>query len=184
MVEAQAKAKEKKGAEATKYHPDLCSITALHARSRLPPEKFLDPDGQHAFDPWQMSSVDELKCLAYIKDHANRWLRHNRCQLSRVYPKKTRVDSSNMLPHPMWDVGCALVALNYHMTTAGQPPFGGHHSPVAAYHAENRRFLVLDCWPQTEPAWLEADALVAAAALHDPESSQPLGLLLLLKPER
>lgn len=78
----------------------------------------------------------------------------------------------------------ALVALNYHMTTAGQPPFGGHHSPVAAYHAESRRFLVLDCWPQTEPAWLEADALVAAAALHDPESSQPRGLLLLRKPKR
>ena len=105
--------KEKKGEEASKYHPDLCNITALHARSKLRPEKFLDPDGQHAFDPWQMSSFGELKCFTYIKDHAKRWLRHNRCQLSRCYPKGTRVDSSNMLPHPMWDVGCALVALNY-----------------------------------------------------------------------
>ena len=57
-------------------------------------------------------------------------------------------------------------------------------TPVVAHHAESRRFLVLDCWPQTEPAWLEADALVAAAALHDPESSQPRGLLLLRKPKR
>lgn len=75
--------------------------------------------------------------------------------------------------------GRALVAANYHMTTAGQPPFSGHHSPVAAYHAASRRFLVLDCWPHTGPAWLEADALIAATELHDPESSQPRGFLIL-----
>ena len=39
-------------------------------------------------------------------------LRHNRCQFSRCYPKATRVDSSNLQPTPLWDVGCAMVAMN------------------------------------------------------------------------
>ena len=77
----------------------------------------------------------------------------------------------------------ALVSLNYDMTTAGQPPFKGHHSPVAAYHEAGARVLVLDCWPHTEPAWLDADALAAAATLADPETGQPRGLLVVARPD-
>ena len=73
--------------------------------------------------------------------------------------------------------GEGLVLLNYHMATAGQPPFGGHFSPLAAYHARSRRFLVLDVWPDTEPAWLDADALVAAMRAVDSESGLPRGWL-------
>ena len=67
------------------------------------------------------------------------------------------------------------VLLNYHMTTAGQPPFGGHFSPLAAYHASSRRFLVLDVWPDTEPCWLEAGRLCAAMRAVDNESGKPRG---------
>ena len=34
-------------------------------------------------------------------------------QLSRVYPKGSRVDSSNVNPTPFWDAGCQMVALNF-----------------------------------------------------------------------
>lgn len=67
------------------------------------------------------------------------------------------------------------VLLNYHMTTAGQPPFGGHFSPLAAYHAPSRRFLVLDVWPDTEPCWLDARRLCAAMRAVDNESGKPRG---------
>ena len=32
---------------------------------------------------------------------------------SRIYPKGTRLDSSNYNPVPFWNVGSQLVALNY-----------------------------------------------------------------------
>uniref|UniRef100_A0A3Q4GD17 1-phosphatidylinositol 4,5-bisphosphate phosphodiesterase n=1 Tax=Neolamprologus brichardi TaxID=32507 RepID=A0A3Q4GD17_NEOBR len=34
-------------------------------------------------------------------------------QMSRIYPKGTRMDSSNYNPQPFWNVGCQMVALNY-----------------------------------------------------------------------
>ncbi|KAG7235208.1 hypothetical protein INR49_003085 [Caranx melampygus] len=40
-------------------------------------------------------------------------LRYNKSQLSRIYPKGTRVDSSNFMPQLFWNAGCQLVALNY-----------------------------------------------------------------------
>ena len=46
-------------------------------------------------------------------------LRYNKQQLSRIYPKGTRVDSSNYMPQLFWNVGCQLVALNFQ--TLGQP---------------------------------------------------------------
>lgn len=33
--------------------------------------------------------------------------------MSRIYPKGTRMDSSNYSPQPFWNVGCQMVALNY-----------------------------------------------------------------------
>lgn len=38
---------------------------------------------------------------------------YNKRQMSRIYPKGTRVDSSNYSPQPFWNVGCQMVALNY-----------------------------------------------------------------------
>ena len=75
-----------------------------------------------------------------------------------------------------------IVLLNYHMTTMGQPPFGGHFSPVAAVNAPTRRFLVLDTWPDTEPFWCEAESLVRAAATTDGESGRSRGWLSLALP--
>lgn len=39
--------------------------------------------------------------------------RYNKLQLSRIYPKGTRVDSSNYNPQLFWNAGCQLVALNF-----------------------------------------------------------------------
>eukprot|EP00063_Salmo_salar_P091241 XP_014066076.1 PREDICTED: 1-phosphatidylinositol 4,5-bisphosphate phosphodiesterase beta-1-like [Salmo salar] len=38
---------------------------------------------------------------------------YNKQQLSRIYPKGTRVDSSNYMPQLFWNAGCQLVALNF-----------------------------------------------------------------------
>ena len=65
--------------------------------------------------------------------------------------------------------------VNYHMGVAGHRPFGGHFSPLAAYHAPSDRFLVLDCWPRTEPCWHRADCLWAALTGTDTESGLSRG---------
>ena len=69
----------------------------------------------------------------------------------------------------------SAVLVNYHMTTAGQRPFGGHFSPLAAYHAPSGRFLVLDVWPDTGPCWLNGRFLWAAMASTDPDSGHSRG---------
>ena len=71
-----------------------------------------------------------------------------------------------------------MTLINYHMSTAGQRPYGGHVSPLGAYHAASKRFLVLDVWPHTGPAWLSADYLWAAMAATDAESGLSRGWLV------
>lgn len=51
-------------------------------------------------------------------------LRYNKQQLSRIYPKGTRVDSSNYMPQLFWNVGCQLVALNFQTL--------GEHCPTSS----------------------------------------------------
>ncbi len=41
------------------------------------------------------------------------FMHHHQVQLSRVYPKGQRLDSSNYNPVPLWNAGCQMVSLNY-----------------------------------------------------------------------
>uniref|UniRef100_A0A8C9CWN8 Phosphoinositide phospholipase C n=1 Tax=Phocoena sinus TaxID=42100 RepID=A0A8C9CWN8_PHOSS len=43
----------------------------------------------------------------------NSFIRHNACQLTRVYPLGLRMNSANYNPQEMWNSGCQLVALNF-----------------------------------------------------------------------
>ena len=45
-----------------------------------------------------MSSFAETTGLNYLKTHAIEFVNYNKKQLSRIYPKGTRVDSSNYMP--------------------------------------------------------------------------------------
>ncbi|MGH0179961.1 UNVERIFIED_CONTAM: hypothetical protein FKN15_010536 [Acipenser sinensis] len=45
--------------------------------------------------------------------------RYNKKQLSRIYPKGTRVDSSNYLPQLFWNAGCQMAALNFQTLGGG-----------------------------------------------------------------
>ncbi|KAK3610357.1 hypothetical protein CHS0354_008630 [Potamilus streckersoni] len=81
-------------------------------------------------NPCEMSSFQEAKAEKYCaKTRAKQFVKYpfvtrfikaarssstyNRKQLSRVYPKGQRVDSSNYDPFPMWNCGAQMVALNY-----------------------------------------------------------------------
>ncbi len=44
---------------------------------------------------------------------AEKFINHNTTHLSRIYPRGSRVMSSNYDPVPLWLAGCQLVALNF-----------------------------------------------------------------------
>ncbi|XP_014674887.1 PREDICTED: 1-phosphatidylinositol 4,5-bisphosphate phosphodiesterase gamma-1-like [Priapulus caudatus] len=62
----------------------------------------------------EMSSLSESKADKWLApQRAPAFADINRLQLTRIYPKGTRVDSSNYDPLAAWNAGSQLVALNY-----------------------------------------------------------------------
>uniref|UniRef100_A0A096M2T4 1-phosphatidylinositol 4,5-bisphosphate phosphodiesterase n=1 Tax=Poecilia formosa TaxID=48698 RepID=A0A096M2T4_POEFO len=62
---------------------------------------------------YEMSSFVETKAIEILKTFPFECLAYNKKQLSRIYPKGTRVDSSNYMPQLFWNIGCQMVALNF-----------------------------------------------------------------------
>ena len=62
---------------------------------------------------YEMSSFDEANAVGLLKEFPVDFVRYNKRQLSRIFPKGTRLDSSNFMPQVFWNAGCQLVALNY-----------------------------------------------------------------------
>ena len=80
-----------------------------------------------------MSSFAEPAALGYLKSQAIEFVNYNKRQISRLYPKGARVDSSNFMPQVclmfiflfwyvlkfsltfqiFWNAGCQLVSLNF-----------------------------------------------------------------------
>ncbi|CAG01494.1 unnamed protein product, partial [Tetraodon nigroviridis] len=71
--------------------------------------------GSEAFATEEMSNlVIYIQPVKFHSFEASKILsRYNKLQLSRIYPKGTRVDSSNYNPQLFWNAGCQLVALNF-----------------------------------------------------------------------
>lgn len=57
---------------------------------------------------------------------------YNKRQMSRIYPKGGRVDSSNYMPQIFWNAGCQMVSLNFQTpgTTACNMGPLTSHSPI------------------------------------------------------
>ncbi|XP_046842462.1 1-phosphatidylinositol 4,5-bisphosphate phosphodiesterase gamma-1-like isoform X1 [Xenia sp. Carnegie-2017] len=70
----------------------------------------LEKKGKH----YEMSSFPETKVDKFTNQkNSQKFVQYNLHQFSRVYPKGTRVDSSNYDPTPMWNCGVQMAALNY-----------------------------------------------------------------------
>ncbi|XP_039763945.1 1-phosphatidylinositol 4,5-bisphosphate phosphodiesterase gamma-1 isoform X2 [Pararge aegeria] len=62
----------------------------------------------------EMSSFNETKAERLMcQQETAFFLLYHIWQLSRIYPKGQRIDSSNYNPVPLWNVGSQMVALNY-----------------------------------------------------------------------
>ncbi|XP_015748806.1 PREDICTED: 1-phosphatidylinositol 4,5-bisphosphate phosphodiesterase beta-1-like, partial [Acropora digitifera] len=62
---------------------------------------------------FEMSSFVETMAMSVLKESPVEFVNYNKRQLSRIYPKGTRVSSDNYVPQIFWNAGCQLVALNY-----------------------------------------------------------------------
>ncbi|XP_060711356.1 1-phosphatidylinositol 4,5-bisphosphate phosphodiesterase beta-3-like isoform X2 [Hemiscyllium ocellatum] len=62
---------------------------------------------------FEMSSMVETKGMEQLTKSPVEFVEYNKKQLSRIYPKGTRVDSSNYMPQLFWNTGCQMVALNF-----------------------------------------------------------------------
>ncbi|XP_075977226.1 no receptor potential A isoform X1 [Anticarsia gemmatalis] len=60
-----------------------------------------------------MSSFAETTGMNYLKTQAIDFVNYNKRQMSRIYPKGTRADSSNYMPQVFWNAGCQMVSLNF-----------------------------------------------------------------------
>ncbi|XP_022626155.1 1-phosphatidylinositol 4,5-bisphosphate phosphodiesterase beta-4 isoform X1 [Seriola dumerili] len=60
-----------------------------------------------------MSSFNESVGLGYLKTNAIEFVNYNKRQMSRIYPKGGRVESSNYMPQIFWNAGCQMVSLNF-----------------------------------------------------------------------
>ncbi|NXX56864.1 PLCB2 phosphodiesterase, partial [Scopus umbretta] len=60
-----------------------------------------------------ISSFTELKAYDLLTKFPMQFVEYNKRQMSRIYPKGTRMDSSNYMPQMFWNVGCQMVALNF-----------------------------------------------------------------------
>ena len=60
----------------------------------------------------EVCSMSEVKIAEHFKK-AKELLRFHQHSFTRVYPKGTRLDSSNYFPCPMWNHGSQIVSLNY-----------------------------------------------------------------------
>ncbi|XP_052767195.1 1-phosphatidylinositol 4,5-bisphosphate phosphodiesterase beta-4-like isoform X1 [Mya arenaria] len=60
-----------------------------------------------------MSSFNERSALGVIASSCIDLVNYNKRQMSRIYPKGGRVDSSNYMPQIFWNAGCQMVALNF-----------------------------------------------------------------------
>ncbi|CAB3976733.1 1-phosphatidylinositol 4,5-bisphosphate phosphodiesterase beta-4-like [Paramuricea clavata] len=63
-----------------------------------------------------MSSFNEVAAFSLLKGNPVEFVKYNQRQLSRIYPKGSRVDSSNYMPQVFWNAGTQMVALNLQTT--------------------------------------------------------------------
>lgn len=69
---------------------------------------------------YEMSSFSETKAEKYfVQQFSQMCIKYHHNQISRVYPRGQRLDSSNFNPISFWNVGSQMIALNYQ--TADKP---------------------------------------------------------------
>ncbi|KAH9931556.1 PLC-like phosphodiesterase [Fomitopsis serialis] len=68
---------------------------------------------KEVYAPEHLFSLSEGTTNRIMKQGMLDLIKHNRTHLVRIYPKGTRIGSTNFEPHRFWSAGCQLVAINW-----------------------------------------------------------------------
>ncbi|XP_007242103.3 1-phosphatidylinositol 4,5-bisphosphate phosphodiesterase beta-3 [Astyanax mexicanus] len=120
--ESEEEEEEEPVADPKKHHSDegtaYSEVNATEEMSTL--VNYIEPVKFKSFELaakrnkyFEMSSFVETKGMDSLKNNPIEFVEYNKKQLSRIYPKGTRVESSNYMPQLFWNVGCQMVALNF-----------------------------------------------------------------------
>ncbi|KAF7309600.1 Phosphoinositide phospholipase C [Mycena indigotica] len=83
--------------------------------------KYRGVDKVDEYAPEQIFSLSERKAGKFIEggNELENLIRHTQSHVVRIYPRGTRVNSTNYIPIPFWAAGCQLVALNIQTVDLG-----------------------------------------------------------------
>jgi hypothetical protein len=102
--EKEGKENGAEGEKATKLHEDLVKICTMFG------EKFKMPALNSC---WSIASISETQISKALKENEDQIIEFHHRNLTRIYPKGTRVDSSNFVPIEAWMAGSQMSALNF-----------------------------------------------------------------------
>lgn len=93
----------------TNVHPWLSSMVNYAQPIKFQTFEYADTKNIYH----NMSSFAETTGMNLLKSQAIDFVNYNKRQMSRIYPKGTRADSSNYMPQVFWNAGCQMVSLNF-----------------------------------------------------------------------
>ena len=111
-----------KAAKIPKVAKKLSEVTAMRAVRHI---TFKTEDWRLHLDepqPMRITSFGEKRAAEFVALQAADWATHNHWQLSRVYPKATRLESSNMpdnLACRLWAAAVHMVSFNFQYWDSG-----------------------------------------------------------------
>jgi len=108
-------------------------------------------------------------------------LRANQLNSQKIYASQSNIDKFRTLALNNLNSDSDLILINYRRKALNQNG-GGHISPVAAYHQESDRFLIVDVAAYRYPSvWVESAQLWQAMNTIDNVSDRSRGFILVQK---
>ncbi|KAK2186851.1 hypothetical protein NP493_186g00005 [Ridgeia piscesae] len=150
-------------------------IPKCTAAGQLPfaEERMLEAKGAR-----DVTSLEKVDARGATLDEMCRIMAAHGCQAERHYATESSVESFREKCKSALGTSHGGVIVNYHMATLGQGTFGGHHSPLGAYHPREDRFLLWDTWPDTQVCWARTDDLFRAMDTVDTQSNASRGFCI------
>ncbi|KAJ3733041.1 PLC-like phosphodiesterase [Lentinula guzmanii] len=112
------------GVSSTSRHPSLEEAPKARSKISMSPDllsllvytvgvKYRGINKKEVYKPEEMFSLSENMANKMLKVGMIDLIKHTRAHLVRMYPKGTRVNSTNYQPHKYWSAGVQLVAINW-----------------------------------------------------------------------
>jgi hypothetical protein len=158
------------------------SVIALNALRG--PEQHLDQTSFFTDAAQKVRSSLQVTLEGMVLDDFRDLLRAHDVDVTTVYASDSDLDAFRAVAKENLARPGDLLLVNYQLGSLGQGK-GGHFSPIAAYHQESDRMLILDvAGHRYPPVWVPTDALWNAMVWLDRPGDRGRGFVVVRDPER